>query len=62
MKCDYMLKLGQYETPTSKTDLVIILTDKRLLAGTIYIRFLICLIAINGKTRKELIFQLLPPN
>ena len=57
MKCDYMFKLEQYEIPTSKTDLVIFLTDKRLLAGTIYIRFLICLIAINGKKMKGIDFS-----
>ena len=36
-------KSGQSETPTSKT------TNKRLLAGTIYIRFLIYLKAIYGQ-------------
>ena len=39
-------RLGQSETPTSKNDLLIFLTNKRLLAGTIYIRFLIYVTAI----------------
>ena len=30
----------QSETPTSKTDLLFFLTNKRLSAGTIYVRFL----------------------
>ena len=42
-------KLGHSENPTSKTDVLIFLTNKRLLAGTIYIRFLTYLKAIQGQ-------------
>ena len=35
-----------YKIPTSKTDFLSLLTNKRLLAGTIYIRFLIYLKAV----------------
>ena len=40
------------ETPTSKTDLLIFLTNKRLLAGTIYRRFLIYLKAMKHEPKK----------
>ena len=40
------------ETPTSKTDLLIFLTNKRLLAGTIYRRFLIYLKALKHEQKK----------
>ena len=42
-------KLGQSETLTSKTDLLIFLTNKKLLAGTIHLRFLIYLKAPMNK-------------
>ena len=51
--------LGQSETPTSKTNLLIFLTNKRLLAGTIYIRFLIYLKAIYEQKMKEIDFSTL---
>ena len=41
-----------FETPTSKTDRLNFLTNKRLLAGTIYIRFFIDLKAIYGQKKK----------
>ena len=53
MLANFRLKLGQSETPTSKTDLLIFLSDKRLLAATIYIRFLIHLTAIYEQKMKE---------
>ena len=53
------LKLGQSETLTSKTDLLIFLTNKRLLAGTIYIRFLIYLKATYEQKMKEIDFSTL---
>ena len=40
----------QSETPTSKTDLLFFLTNKRLSAGTIYVRFLIYLKALYEQT------------
>ena len=46
------LKLGQSATPTSKTD-VIVLTNKRPTAGTIFIRFLIYLKAIYGQKNER---------
>lgn len=46
----------------SKTDVLIFLTNKRLLAGTIYIRFLIYLKAIQGQKWKKSTIQLLPWN
>ena len=53
MLANFRLKLGQSETLTSKTDLLIFLSDKRLLAATIYIRFLIRLTAIYEQKMKE---------
>ena len=52
-------RLGQSETPTSKNDLLIFLTNKRLLAGTIYIRFLIYVTAIYEQKMKEIDFSTL---
>ena len=52
-------KLGQSETPTSKTDLLIFLTNKTLPAGTIYFRFLIYLKAIWEQKIKEIDFSTL---
>ena len=50
-------KLGQYETQISKSHLLIFPTNNRLLAGTIYIRFLINLKAIyRQKKMKEIDF------
>ena len=46
------------EPPTSQTDLLIFLSNKRLLAGTIYIRFLIYRKGIYGQKMKEIDFQL----
>ena len=46
-------QVGQSETPTSRTNLLIFLTNKRLLAGTVYIRFLIYLKAIYEKKKKK---------
>ena len=45
--------------PTSKTNLLIFLTNKRLLAGTIHIRFLIYLKAIYEQKMKEIDFSTL---
>ena len=52
-------KLGQSETATSKTDLLIFLTNKKLSAGTIYFRFLIYLKAIYEQNVKEIDFSTL---
>ena len=52
-------ELGQSETPTSKTDLLIFLTNKKLSAGTIYFRFLIYLKAIYEQKMKEIDFSTL---
>ena len=42
MLANFRLKIrAASETPTSKTDLLILLTNKKLSAGTIYFRFLI---------------------
>ena len=49
--------LGQSETSTSKTDLLIFLTNKRLLTGKIYIRFLTYLKAIYRKKWKNWFFN-----
>ena len=57
-----VIKLGQSETPTSKTYLLIFLINKKLWAGTIYFRFLIYLKAIYEQKIKEIDFQLLPRN
>lgn len=46
----------------SKTDVLIFLTNKRLLAGTIYIRFLIYLKAIQGQKWKKSTIHLPPWN
>ena len=51
--------LGQSESPTSKTNLLIFLTNKRLLAVTIYIRFLIYLRAIYEQKMNEIEFSTL---
>ena len=51
--------LGQSETPTSKTDLLIFLTNKKLSAGTIYFRFLIYLKAIYQQKMKDIDFSTL---
>ena len=48
------LKLGQSETATSKTDLLIFLSNKKLSAGTIYFRFLIYLKAVYEQKMKEI--------
>ena len=53
------LKLGHLQTPTSKTDRLIFLPNKLLLAGTIYTRFLIYLKAIYGQKIKEIDFSTL---
>ena len=53
------LKLGHLQTPTSKSDRLIFLPNKRLLAGTIYTRFLIYLKAIYGQKIKEIDFSTL---
>ena len=50
------LKLGQSETSTLKTDLLIFLTNKKLSAGTIYFRFLIYPKAIYEQKMKEIDF------
>ena len=57
---EYQIKeLGPSETPTSKTDFLIFLTNNRLLAGTIYIRFLIYLKAVYEQKMKEIYFSTL---
>ena len=47
------------ETPTSKIDLLIFLTNKKLSAVTIYFRFLIYLKAIYEQKMKEIDFSTL---
>ena len=59
MLANFRLKLGQSESPTMKTDILIFLTNKRLLAGTIYSRFLIYLTAIYEQKMKEIDFSTL---
>ena len=57
---EYHVKiLGQSETPTSKTDFLIFLTNNRPLGGTIYIRFLIYLKAVYEQKMKEIYFSTL---
>ena len=46
-------------TPTTKTDVLIFLKNKKLLAGTIHIRYLIYLKAIYGQKTKEIDFSTL---
>ena len=57
MLANFRLKIRQSETPTSNTNLLIFLTNKRLLAGTIYIRCLIYLKAIYEQKMKEIDFS-----
>ena len=57
MFANFRLKICQQsETPTSKTDLLIFLS-----AGTIYIRFLIYLKAVDEQKMKEIDFSTLAP-
>ena len=56
MLVNFRLKIRQSETLTSKTDLLIFLTNKRLSAGTIYIRFHIYITAIYEQKVKEIDF------
>ena len=53
-------KYRHFETPTTKTDVLTFLENKRLFARTTYIRLLIYLKAIYGQKMKASIFQLLP--
>ena len=60
MLANFRLKIRAVsETPTSKTNLLIFLTNKRLLAATIYITFLIYLKAIYEQKMKEIDFSTL---
>ena len=59
MLANFRLKLRQSETPTSKTNLLIFLKNKRLLTGTIYNRFLIFLKAIYEQKMEEIDFSTL---
>ena len=52
-------ELRQSGTPTSKTDLLIFLTNKKLSAGTIYFRFFINLKAVYKQKMKEIDFSTL---
>ena len=52
-------RLGHFETPTPKTDILIFLSNKRPLVGTIHITFLIYLKAIYGQQIKEIDFSTL---
>ena len=52
-------RLGRFETPTPKTDIIIFLSNKRLLVGTIHITFLIYLTAIYGQQMKDIDFSAL---
>ena len=54
---EYQIKPS--ETPTSKTDFLIFLTNNRLLVGTIYIRSLIYLKAVYEQKMKEIYFSTL---
>ena len=45
-----------------KTDILIFLSNKRPLVGTIHITFLIYLTAIYGQQMKEIDFSILPRN
>ena len=49
-------KYGHFETSTTKTDILTLLENKRLFAGTTYIRILIYLKAIYGQKMKEINF------
>lgn len=55
-------KLGNFVTPTTKTDILIFLKQEKLLAGTIHIKYLISLKAMYGENMKEIDFRLLPQN
>ena len=50
---------GHFETPTTKTDILTFLENKRLFARTTYIRWLIYLMAIYGQIIKEIDFSTL---
>ena len=52
-------KYGHFETPTTKTDSLTFLENKRLFARTTYIRLLIYLKAIYGQKMKEIDFSTL---
>ena len=57
MLANFRLKFHNFETPTSKTDLLIFLKSKMLLEGAIYIRFLVYLKANYGHKMKEIDFS-----
>ena len=54
-------ELEPSETPKSKTDFLIFLTNNRFLAGTIYIRFLIYAKAVYEQKMKEIYFSTVAP-
>ena len=53
------IKYGHFETPTTKTEILTFLENKRLFARTNYIRLLIYLKAIYGQKMKEIDFSTL---
>ena len=54
-----LANIGLKIRAVSKTDLLIFLTNNRLLAGTIYVRFLIYLKAVYEQKMKEIYFSTL---
>ena len=59
MLANFRLKIRAVLTTTSKTDLLVFLTNKRFLEETIYIRFLIYLKAFYEQKMKEVHFSTL---
>ena len=60
MLANLRLKIRPSETQTSKTDILIFLSNKKVLVGAIYITFFIYLKAIFGQKLKEIDFSTLP--
>ena len=56
---NFELKIRPFETPTTKSDILTFLENKRLFARTTYIRLLIYLKAIYGQKMKAIDFSTL---
>ena len=59
LKSGLSINIGLFETPTTKTDILIFLENKRLFARTTYITSFIYLKAIYGQKMKEIDFSTL---
>ena len=59
MLANFWLKNGHFETPTTKTDILSFLENRRLFARTTYIRLLIYPNAIYGQKMKTIDFSTL---